>query len=92
MEIESNDYDDDHELPAGNNGTIRFPYMESPYTPSDQSNISWDEDEAQVTPLELLRGVNDGELLLFALPSFLPIYTKNRGREYMRCLTIRIWN
>ena len=32
-----------------------------------------------MTPLELLLGLNDGDLLLFALPSFLPIYASNRG-------------
>lgn len=83
MDIEENDMNDDHELTEENNGPIRFPYRNDVFSPSEHANMSWDEDDAQVTPLELLRGVNDGELLLFALPSFLPIYAKNRGNELM---------
>ena len=79
MEIEE-ELNDDHELTAENNGPIRFPYIQDLQPPVDSSSHSWDEDDAQVTPLELLRGVKDGELLLFALPSFLPIYKKNKGR------------
>lgn len=73
------EFTDDRELPAENNGPIRFPYIND-VGPVQSEAISWDEDEAQVTPLELLQGMSDGDLLLFALPSFLPIYSKNRGR------------
>ena len=59
--------------------TIRFPYVDDEYHARSHDHMSWDEDDTQVTPLELLQGVNDGDMLLFALPSFLPIYAQNRG-------------
>ena len=83
-EMDIDEFNDDHELTAENNGPVRFPYMQDTHLPSTSSTVSWDEDDAQVTPFELLQGVNDGEMLLFALPSFLPIYTKNRGMFELR--------
>ena len=66
------------------NGPIRFPYVEEREEReesvkhggpgSGSGSGEWDEDEDVVKPLSLLEGVRDGELLLFALPSFLPIY------------------
>ena len=76
--MDEDKFNDDHELPAGNNGPIRFPYIQT-IDRVQSEHISWDQDDAQVTPLELLQGMSDGEFLLFALPSFLPIYPKNRG-------------
>ena len=76
--MEENKFNDDNELPARNNGPIRFPYVQD-IDRVQSEHISWDQDDAQVTPLELLQGMSDGEFLLFALPSFLPIYSKNRG-------------
>ena len=70
---------DDHELTEENNGPIRFPYVDDEYHARSHDHMSWDEDDTQVSPLELLQGVNDGDMLLFALPSFLPIYAQNRG-------------
>lgn len=89
MEVED-EFNDDHELTAENNGPIRFPYLPEIQQPT-QTNASWDEDDAQVTPFELLQGVKDGELMLFALPSFLPIYKKNRGNEMMDVFSCRVW-
>lgn len=71
---------DDHELSALNNGPIRFPYVRDPPRPETHAAATWDEDDAQVTALELLHEMTDGDMMLFALPSFLPIYAKNRGR------------
>lgn len=77
MEVEESM--DDHELTEENNGPIRFPYVPDEYHVQTHDHMSWDEDDTQVNPLELLQGVNDGDLLLVALPSFLPIYAQNRG-------------
>ena len=73
-ETETNE---DQELSSANNGPIRFPYVKDDEMPSHGA-LGWDEDDEQVTALELLQGVKDGEMMLFALPSFLPIYAQNR--------------
>lgn len=73
-ETETNE---DQELSSANNGPIRFPYVKDDEMPS-HGTLGWDEDDEQVTALELLQGVKDGEMMLFALPSFLPIYAQNR--------------
>ncbi|KAK8793680.1 DNA binding protein [Blastocystis sp. subtype 4] len=77
-EMEVEEPMDDQELTEENNGPIRFPYVDDEYHARSHDHMSWDEDDTQVTPLELLQGVNDGDMLLFALPSFLPIYAQNR--------------
>ena len=77
--METEDETNDHRyLSTANNGPIRFPYVKDEEQ-HDRSALGWDEDDELVTPLELLQGVKDGEMLLFALPSFLPIYSQNRG-------------
>ena len=78
-EMDVEESTDDHELTEENNGPIRFPYVVDEYHAQSHDHMSWDEDDTQVSPLELLQGVNDGDMLLFALPSFLPIYAQNRG-------------
>ena len=70
MEEETND---DHELTALNNGPIRFPYVKDQPRTEVHNPLTWDEDDAQVTAIDLLKEVNDGDMMLFALPSFLPI-------------------
>lgn len=78
IEVDDDETNDDRYLSTANNGPIRFPYVKDD-TFHDRGALGWDEDDELVTPLELLQGVKDGEMLLFALPSFLPIYAQNRG-------------
>ena len=78
-EVMEEEINDDHELTALNNGPIRFPYVKDQPRAEVHNPLTWDEDDAQVTALDLLKEVNDGDMMLFALPSFLPIYAKNRG-------------
>ena len=78
-EVMEEEINDDHELTALNNGPIRFPYVKDKPRAEVHNPLTWDEDDAQVTALDLLKEVNDGDMMLFALPSFLPIYAKNRG-------------
>ena len=77
MELDE-ETNDDRYLSTANNGPIRFPYVKEDEL-HDRGALGWDEDDELVSALELLQGVKDGELLLFALPSFLPIYAQNRG-------------
>ena len=79
-EVMEEDINDDHELTALNNGPIRFPYVKDQPRVEVHNPLTWDEDDAQVTAIDLLKEVNDGDMMLFSLPSFLPIYAKNRGR------------
>ena len=54
--MEVDDTTDDRELPAENNGPIRFPYVSGGPQAQSHDHTSWDEDDAQVG---LHRVVND---------------------------------
>ena len=46
--MEVDDTTDDRELPAENNGPIRFPYVSGGPQAQSHDHTSWDEDDAQV--------------------------------------------
>lgn len=54
--------------------------------------MSWDEDDTQVTPLELLQGVNDGGYASFRF-AIISTYLCTKSRYLLKIrITDRIWN
>ena len=52
--MEVDDTTDDRELPAENNGPIRFPYVSGGPQAQSHDHTSWDEDDAQVGLLRVI--------------------------------------